>query len=337
MKKALITGIAGQDGSYLAELLLGKGYQVFGILRKEALEDPVNRMWRLRHIHDQLTLLPVSLESDASLYRCVEELQPDECYHLAARSFVSYSFNDGHETIDANIANTHYLLSALNQAAPDCRFYFPGSSEMFGHSSRAPQNEATPFRPRSPYGISKVAGFDLTRNYRESHNMFAACGILYNHESPRRGHEYVTRKISSNVARIKQGLETRIRLGNIDAQRDWGHARDYVHSMWLMLQQDEPDDYVIATGELHTVRELLDIAFACVGLDYQSYFEFDEKFFRPTEAVPLAGDASKIAKKLGWHPTTSFEALVEEMVAHDLGKPFAAPHGRPRHKASSVA
>lgn len=318
MKKALITGITGQDGSYLVELLLSKGYEIHGIVRRVALEDPTHRMWRLRHHLDQIHFHSGSLESYPSIFKVVETVNPDECYHMAAMSFVSYSFEDEFSTINTNINGTHYILSALKQKAPECRFYFAASSEMFGKVKETPQTENTPFHPRSPYGISKVAGFDLTRNYREAHGMKALSGILFNHESPRRGFEFVTRKITSHAAKIKLGLENRIRLGNIEAQRDWGHARDYVKAMWLMLQQDKPEDYVIATGQCHSVREFLEIAFSYVGLNYKDYLEIDEKFFRPSEVMLLRGDATKARKQLGWNHEVSFEGLVEEMVKSDL-------------------
>jgi GDPmannose 4,6-dehydratase len=318
MKKALITGITGQDGSYLAEFLLEKGYEVHGIVRHVALEHPQARMWRIRHLLDRVRIHRASMESYASLFNIIADVQPDECYHLAAQSYVSYSFEDEFSTINTNLNGTHYVLSALKRQAPDCRFYFAASSEMFGHVKETPQNEDTPFHPRSPYGISKLAGFELTRNYREAYSLFALSGILFNHESPRRGGEFVTRKITSGAARIKLGLDREIRLGNLDAKRDWGHSRDYVRAMWLMLQQDEPDDYVIATGETHTVKELLEKAFGCLGLDYRNHVVVDEQFYRPAEVHVLQGDASKAMKKLNWAPTVSFEGLVQEMVEGDL-------------------
>jgi len=248
-KRALITGITGQDGSYLAEFFLEKGYEVHGIVRRVAIEDPEHRLWRIRHIIDKIVLHAASMESYASIFNVVDKLRPDECYHLAAQSFVSYSFEDEFSTINTNINGTHFVLSAIKEKAPECKFYFAGSSEMFGLAKETPQNENTPFHPRSPYGISKVAGFDLTRNYREAYNLFACSGILFNHESPRRGFEFVTRKISNAVAKIKLGLSNELKLGNLEAKRDWGYAGDYVKAMWLMLQEDKPDDYVIATGE----------------------------------------------------------------------------------------
>jgi GDPmannose 4,6-dehydratase len=317
-KRALITGITGQDGSYLAELLLEKGYEVHGIIRRVALEDPENRLWRLRHILDRLTLHSASLESYPSVFRVVEKLVPDECYHLAGQSFVSYSFDDEFSTINTNINGTHYILSAIKDRAPECRLYFAASSEMFGNVQEVPQTEKTPFYPRSPYGISKVAGFDLTRNYREAYDLFACNGILFNHESPRRGFEFVTRKISSGVARIKLGLSKELRMGNLEAKRDWGFACDYVGAMWLMLQQDNPDDYVIATNETHSVKEFLQAAFDCVGLNWEDYVIIDKRFFRPAEVNLLIGDYEKARKVLKWEPKVRFGELVEMMVKADL-------------------
>lgn len=317
-EKALITGITGQDGSYLAELLLEKGYEVHGIVRRVAIEDPEHRLWRIKHILDKVTLHSASLESYPSIYNVIEEIKPDECYHLAAQSFVSYSFEDEFTTINSNINGTHYVLSSLRNKAPDCRFYFAGSSEMFGKVKVSPQNEDTPFHPRSPYGISKVAGFDLTRNYREAYGLHDSSGILFNHESPRRGYEFVTRKITTYAAKIKLGIENKIKLGNLDAKRDWGHAKEYVKAMWSMLQQDKPDDYVIATGECHSVREFLETAFKHVGLDPYDYLEQDNSLFRPSEVFLLQGDASKAKQKLGWENKIKFESLVKEMVESDL-------------------
>ena len=318
-KRALITGITGQDGSYLAEFLLEKGYEVHGLVRRVAIEDSEHRLWRIRHILDKIILHPASMESYASIFNVIDKIKPDECYHLAAQSFVSYSFEDEFSTINTNINGTHYVLSAIKEKAPHCKFYFAGSSEMFGLVKETPQNENTPFHPRSPYGISKVAGFDLTRNYREAYNLFACSGILFNHESPRRGYEFVTRKISNAVAKIKLGLSKELKLGNLEAKRDWGFAGDYVKAMWLMLQQDQPDDYVIATGETHSVKEFVELAFSQVGLDYRDYLASDERFFRPAEVHQLKGDYSKGKKVLGWEPTVSFKELVQMMVEADLG------------------
>lgn len=317
MKRALITGITGQDGSYLAEFLLGKGYEVHGLVRRVAIEDPEHRLWRILHLKDQLHLHAASLESLPSIYRVFQEVKPDECYHLAAQSFVAYSFEDEFSTLNANINGTHYVLTALRDCTPDCRLYFAASSEMFGKVSEVPQTERTPFHPRSAYGISKVAGFHLTRNYREAYGVKASAGILYNHESPRRGFEFVTRKITSYAARIKLGLAKEVRLGNLDARRDWGHAREYVKAMWLMLQQDEPEDFVIATGEQHSVREFAEAAFSQLGLDYREHVVTDPQLLRPTDVENLLGDPSKAKQKLGWSYQVSFKDLVGEMVEAD--------------------
>jgi GDPmannose 4,6-dehydratase len=316
--KALITGITGQDGSYLAEFLLSKGYEVHGMVRRVALEDPEHRLWRIKHILDKLTLHPASLESYASIFNVVERVKPDECYHLAAQSFVSYSFDDEFSTINTNIAGTHFVLSAIKERAPQAKFYFAASSEMFGLAKESPQHENTPFHPRSPYGVSKVAGFDLTRNYREAYGLFACNGIAFNHESPRRGFEFVSRKITNAAAEIKLGLERELKLGNLEAKRDWGYAGDYVRAMWLMLQQPEPDDYVIATGETHSVEEFANLAFDYVGLNWKDYVKLDPALYRPAEVYELKGDFSKAKRKLGWEPTVKFEELVKMMVEADL-------------------
>lgn len=319
-KRALITGITGQDGSYLAELLVLKGYDVHGIVRRVALEDPTHRLSRLASIQDRITLHAASLESFASLFRVVAEISPHECYHLAAQSFVSYSFDDEFSTFNININGTHFLLAVLRQLIPQCRFYFAGSSEMFGKAEEVPQTERTRFHPRSSYGISKVCGYDLTRNYREAYGAFAVSGILFNHESPRRGYEFVTRKITSGVARIVAGETKELRLGNLEAKRDWGHAREYVEAMWRMLQQSEPDDYVIATGETHSVREFCELAFAEAHLDYRDHVVVDEGFYRPADVDLLVGDASKARQTLGWEPKVKFAELVREMVREDLNQ-----------------
>ncbi len=289
-KTALITGITGQDGSYLAELLLDQGYEVHGMVRR----------------------------SHASIFSLVDKLKPGECYHLAAQSFVNYSFEDAFSTFDTNINGTLHLLSSIKDRSPGTRFYFAATSEMFGKSSETPQRESTPFHPRSPYGISKVTGFDVVRNFRESYNLFACSGILFNHESPRRGFEFVTRKITSSVARIKAGLQQTVALGNLEPRRDWGFAGDYVRAMKLMLEQQEPDDYVVATGETHSVRDFAELAFARVGLDWKDHVVIDERFYRPAEVAVLQGDSSKARKKLGWTPTVNFKQLVEMMVDADM-------------------
>jgi GDPmannose 4,6-dehydratase len=318
MKKALITGITGQDGSYLAEVLLEKGYEVHGIVRRVALEDPAHRMWRITHILKDIHIHSASLESFPSIFNVFLKIKPDECYHLAAQSFVSYSFEDEFSTLNTNINGTHFVLAALKEACPTCRFYFAGSSEMFGRVQEVPQKETTPFHPRSSYGISKVAGFDLTRNYREAYGLFACSGILFNHESPRRGYEFVTRKITSQVAQIKLGLSKNLKLGTLEAKRDWGHAREYVKAMHMMLQQPEPDDFVICTGETHSVREFCDAAFSHVGLDYRQYVVVDEGLIRPAEVDLLIGDAAKAKRVLGWAYDLRFRDLVAQMVDGDM-------------------
>ncbi len=302
----------------MAEYLLSLGYEVHGLVRRVALEAPERRFGRIAHLLDKITLHPASLESYPSIFNVISHHDFNECYHLAAQSFVAESFADGFSTMNANINGTHYVLAALRELNPACKFYFAGSSEMFGNASEVPQRETTPFHPRSPYGISKVAGFHLTRNYREAYGMFCLSGILFNHESPRRGFEFVTRKTTSTVAQIKAGLSSELRIGNLEARRDWGHAADYVRAMHIMLQQEVPDDYVIATGETHTVREFCELAFAEAGLDYQEYVKVDDRFYRPAEVDALVGDATSARLALGWSPTYSFEKLVREMVQSDL-------------------
>lgn len=317
-KRALITGITGQDGSYLAELLLEKGYEVHGMIRRSAIEDGQNRLSRIKHIYDKLCIHNGTLESYQSIINTVIAARPHECYHLAAQSDVAYSFRDSFATMKTNIEGTHNVLEALRLFAPKCRLYFAASSEMFGKVLETPQNEQTPFYPRSPYGISKVAGYHLVRNYREAYNMFACSGILYNHESERRGCEFVTRKITRAVANIKYGAQREVRLGNIDAKRDWGHSKDYVYAQWLMLQKEQPDDFVIATGRTHTVRDFLKIAFNVVGLAWEQYVVIDPNFYRPAEVEVLLGDAAKGRRELGWFPNISFEKLVQDMVNADI-------------------
>ena len=320
MKKvALITGITGQDGSYLAELLLSKGYEVHGIVRRVALEDETHRLWRIRKILNNINLHAGSLESYASLFNIILKIKPSEIYHLAAQSYVGYSFEDEFSTLNININGTHYLLSAAKEFAADkVKFYFAGSSEMFGKVKDIPQNENTSFHPRSSYGISKVTGYHLTKNYREAYNLYASNGILFNHESPRRGFEFVTRKISSAVARIKKGSNEKLKLGNINSKRDWGHAKDYVEAMWLILQQESPEDYVIGTGKEHSVEDFAKKAFAHVGLNYKDHIVIDKKLMRPAEVDTLLADYTKAKKNLNWKPKISFDDLVIEMVEHDL-------------------
>ena len=320
MKKvALITGITGQDGAYLAELLLNKGYEVYGIVRRVALEDETHRLWRIRKILKDVNLHAGSLESYASLFNIILKIKPSEVYHLAAQSYVGYSFEDEFSTLNININGTHYLLSAVKEFADSkIKFYFAGSSEMFGKVKSVPQNENTVFNPRSSYGISKVTGYYLTKNYREAYNLHASNGILFNHESPRRGFEFVTRKISHAVARIKKGSKDKLKLGNLKAKRDWGHAKDYVKAMWLMLQKEKPGDYVVGTGEEHSVEEFAKKAFSHVGLNYKDHIVIDQKLMRPAEVDTLLADNSKALKDLKWKPKISFDELVSSMVEHDL-------------------
>ena len=303
MKKvALITGITGQDGSYLAEFLIKKKYQVHGIVRRVALEDRSHRLWRIKHILKKIHIHAASLESYASLVKIIQKIKPTEIYHLAAQSYVDYSFRDEFSTLNTNINGTHYILSAIKEFSPKTKFYFAGSSEMFGKVREVPQSENTPFYPRSVYGISKVAGYDLTRNYREAYNMYCCSGILFNHESPRRGFEFVTRKITHAVARIKLGLQNQLELGNMDAKRDWGHAEDYVRAMWLMLNQKEPKDYVISTGKQYSVRDFAKLAFEQVGLDYKKFVKIQKRLYRPSEVRSLLGNSKKARKELKWKP-----------------------------------
>ena len=317
-KIALITGITGQDGSYLAELLLNKGYEVHGIVRRVALEDENHRLWRIRKILNDITLHAASLESYASIFRILQKLEPDEVYHLAAQSYVGYSFEDEFSTFNTNINGTHYILSAVKEFSEKIKFYFAGSSEMFGKVVETPQNEKTIFHPRSSYGISKVTGYHLTQNYREAYNLHASNGILFNHESPRRGFEFVTRKISFGAARIKKGLQKKLKLGNINSKRDWGHAKDYVLAMWMMLQRDVPEDFVIGTGKEYSVKDFAKKAFDFVGLNYNDYLVLDKNLIRPSEVNTLLANSSKAKKILNWEPKVTFDTLVEEMVESDL-------------------
>lgn len=317
-KVALISGITGQDGSFLAEHLLNQGYEVHGIVRRVSLEDPRRRLHRLERIQDDVTLHAASLESYASLFGVIRQVMPDECYHLAAQSFVDYSFDDEFSTFNTNVNGTHYLLSSIKELVPACRFYFAASSEMFGNASETPQSERTPFNPRSPYGISKVAGYHLTRNYREAYGLHASSGIAFNHESERRGFEFVTRKITSTVARIKVGIEHELRLGNLEARRDWGYSPDYVRAMHAMLQQPDPQDFVLATGVTHSVGELVELVFSLVSLNADKYVVIDERFYRPTEIHELRGDPSKAEAELGWRAETPLQRIIEKMMRVDL-------------------
>jgi len=312
-KAALITGITGQDGSYLAELLLGKGYEVYGLVRR--LSTP--NMSRISHIADNIIFLEGDLTDQSSLNVAVQTAQPDEVYNLAAQSFVATSWNQPVLTGNVTGLGVTRILEAVKHFCRDAKFYQASSSEMFGNVEEVPQNELTRFRPRSPYAIAKVYGFYTTVNYRESFDMFCCNGILFNHESPRRGIEFVTKKITDGVARIYHGNSKELRLGNLDAKRDWGYAADYVEAMWQMLQQDAPEDYVVATGSSHSVKEFVEMAFSAMGLDWRDHVKTDERFIRPAEVPELRGDASKAKEKLGWVPKTSFEELVEMMVRAD--------------------
>ena len=316
VKRALITGITGQDGSYLADFLLEKDYEVFGIVRRSSTET----FDRIRHLRGKVDLLQADLTDQVSVIDTLSEVKPNEIYNLAAQSFVPTSWRQPILTGDVTALGVTRVLEAIRVVNPSIRFYQASSSEMFGKVQQTPQNEKTPFYPRSPYGVAKLYGHWITVNYRESYDMFAVSGILFNHESPRRGLEFVTRKITNAVARIKHGLQKKLFLGNLDAKRDWGYALDYVRAMWMMLQQDTPEDYVISTEETHSVREFCEIAFSHVGLDYKDFVEIDEKFYRPAEVHQLLGDCQKAREKLGWKPDVSFKELVEMMVDADLEK-----------------
>jgi GDPmannose 4,6-dehydratase len=313
-KTALITGITGQDGSYLAELLLGKGYKVYGLVRRVSSEN----YQRLEHLRHSLTLLQADLLDQSSLTAALEEAQPHEVYNLAAQSFVPTSWQQPVLTAEFTAIGVTRVLEAIRKVCPKARFYQASSSEMFGKVHETPQRETTPFHPRSPYGVAKVYGHYITVNYRESYGLFACSGILFNHESPRRGLEFVTRKITHGVAQIKHGLTDELRLGNLEAKRDWGFAGDYVRAMWLMLQQDEPDDYVVGTGETHSVEEFVRIAFDHAGLDWRRHVVIDPRFYRPAEVDLLLGDAAKARRKLGWQPQMSFDEMVRTMVDADI-------------------
>ena len=313
MKRALITGVTGQDGSYLAELLIEKGYRVYGLIRRSSTV-PTERIY---HLGDSLNLVSGDLLDEKSLRQILEECQPDEVYNLAAQSFVPESWTQSILTGEITALGVTRILNAIRDVNPQIRFYQASTSEMFGKAQSVPQDEKTPFYPRSPYGVSKLYGHWITVNYRESYGMFACSGILFNHESPRRGREFLTRKVTYAVARIAAGIQTELRLGNLDAQRDWGYAPDYVEGMWRMLQQDHPEDYVLATGQTHTVREWVDKSFAAAGLDYHDYVVVDPRFVRPAEVDLLVGDSGKARHQLGWSPTVTFDQLIEIMVEAD--------------------
>ncbi len=314
MKRALITGITGQDGSYLAEFLLGKGYKVYGLIRRSS----TGHLERIHHLEDKIITLPGDLLDQNSLVSALKESDPDEVYNLGAQSFVAASWSQPILTGEITGLGVTSLLESIKAVKPDAKFYQASTSEMFGKVQASPQNEKTPFYPRSPYGVSKLYGHWITVNYRESYNIFACSGILFNHESPRRGFEFVTRKITSTIAKIKCGLADRLSLGDLDPERDWGFAGDYVESMWLMLQQDEPDEYVVATGVAHSVRDLVKLAFECVDMNWEDHVDIDKQFFRPAEVNNLVGDATKARKRLGWEPKVTFEELIKMMVESDL-------------------
>lgn len=322
-KRALITGITGQDGSYLAELLLAKDYEVFGLVRRTST---VN-FERIRHIQDQITLISGDMLDQTSMTRALSDIRPQEVYNLAAQSFVQTSWTQPVFTGDVTGLGVTRILDAIRAVDPTIRFYQASSSEMFGKVQEVPQTETTPLYPRSPYGVAKVYGHWITINYRESYNMHCTSGILFNHESPRRGLEFVTRKVTHTVAQIKLGLAQELRIGNLDAQRDWGFAGDYVQAMWLMLQQDTPDDFVIATGTTQSVQQLLEVAFGHVDLDWNKYTVQDERFMRPAEVDLLVGNPTKASQKLGWEPAVTFEQLIQMMVESDL-KLLKAEHGK---------
>jgi len=313
-KKALITGVTGQDGSYLADFLLDKGYEVYGMVRRSSME----KFDRIEHIKDRIKIRQADLLDQYSISKIIAEIQPDEVYNLAAMSFVPTSWDQPVLTAEFTAIGVTRMLEAIRAVNPRIRFYQASSSEMFGMVKEIPQTELTPFHPRSPYGVAKVYGHWITVNYRESYNIFGVSGILFNHESPRRGIEFVTRKVTYNAARIKLGLSQELRLGNLGAQRDWGFALDYVEAMWLMLQQDKPDDFVIASGETHSVQELVEIAFSHLGLDYKDFVVLDNKFIRPAEVDLLRGDFSKAKKILGWQPKVHFAELIKMMVDSDM-------------------
>lgn len=317
MKKALITGINGQDGSYLAELLLSKGYDVYGIVRRESLESSL-KLRNISGIREKVHILTCQLDSALSVYKLFEKIKPDECYHLAASSFVSFSLEDDMNVMMNNFAVTHNILIAALETCPQCRVFFAGSSEIFGNAPESPQTEETACNPRSVYGISKLSSHCLIKNYRSRYGIFACTGFLYNHESPRRGSAFVTKKITMAAAEIAAKKRDSLELGNIDARRDWGYAPDYVEAMWLMAQNKIPKDYIIATGKLHTVKDLLQIAFGAVNLDYRDYVRINQDFVRPSEDVPLCGNADLIYKDLGWRAKKPFEEIIQEMVQHDV-------------------
>ena len=318
MKRALITGMSGQDGSYLAELLLAKGYEVHGIVRRKTAEDALHGLVNLATILDKVTLHVGSVDSHLSVYKIINTVRPDECYHLSAASFVSYALEDEMSVLANNFNSTHFLLASIKDLVPQCKFYFAGSSEMFGNAETTPQNEDSKFNPRTIYGISKVSSYYLVVNYRTNHNIFACTGILYNHESPRRGSRFVSRKISLGVARIYLGLADALELGNLEGMRDWGYAPEYVEAMWRIMQHSTPDTFVISSGKLHSLKYLIEVAFSVVGLKSPDYLRVNPLYYRPDGPVSLVGDSSKAESVLNWRPQKNFEEMIEEMVKHDI-------------------
>ncbi|MDY0116723.1 MAG: GDP-mannose 4,6-dehydratase [Sulfurimonadaceae bacterium] len=318
-KIALITGITGQDGSYLAELLLSRNYEVHGIVRRETLENS-EKLENISSILENLTLHVGNLSDHLVMYKIFSKVMPEECYHLAGSTFVDYSFDEEFQTINNNFSSTHYLLSTIKELKKDCKFFFAGTSEMFGEPIHTPQTEETPFNPKSIYGISKVSSHYLIKNYREKYNIFACTGIMYNHESPRRGNEFVTKKIIVSAVKIKLGLQDELQLGNIDALRDWGYAPEYVKAMWQILQEENADDFIISTGVLHSVRDFLDLTFSYLGLNYKKYVKINQRFYRASEKIPLCGNSSKIKSILHWENSKSLEDIIIEMIDFEMLK-----------------
>jgi len=313
MKKAIITGITGQDGSFLAELLLSKGYKVYGFVRRESYENSSDSFKNIEKIKEKITFIPVSITDPLNMYKEISKIVPDEFYHLAAQSFVSYDMSDEINIMNVNFNSTLYIVNTIKEINSECKIFFAGSSEMFGSPDALPQDESSKFNPKSIYGIAKVSSYYLLKNFREKENLFTSTGIMYNHESYRRGNQFVTKKIVSTAVKIKYGFASKLELGNLDAKRDWGYAPDYVYAMWLILQQSTPDDYVLATGRLHTVGEFVKTVFEYLDLDYEKYVEINQNFYRPSEKIPLCGDASKI-KSIGWKETKSLNEVIAEMV-----------------------
>jgi GDPmannose 4,6-dehydratase len=319
MKKAFITGITGQDGSYLAELLLEKGYEVHGLIRKKTYTDK-DGLRNIKSIKNNLILYEGDINNQFTIYDIFSKIKFDECYHLAGVSFVDYSLEDAQSIMDSNFNSTHYLLDAIVKTNKNCKFFLAGSSEMFGDPNTTPQTEETPFNPKTIYGISKVSSHYLLKNYREKEHLFACTGIMYNHESPRRGDKFVTKKIINSAIRIKKGLQQELYLGNLDAQRDWGYAPDYVQAMWQIMQQNTSDDFIIATGRVHSVREFVKITFDCLGLNYLDYIKIDPKFFRKSEKIPLCGNNNKLKEKAGWINTKTLKGVINTMINNELSR-----------------